>query len=87
MAEETAVTLPVLPRHGKRTHQDAHPVAFIPGDANGDGKVTITDAVAVVDYILGNPSDDFNEDAADVSGDGTITITDAVGIVDIILKQ
>ena len=87
VAEETAVTLPVLPRHGKRTHQDAHPVAFIPGDANGDGKVTITDAVAVVDYILGNPSDDFNEDAADVSGDGTITITDAVGIVDIILKN
>ena len=49
--------------------------------------MTITDAVAVVDYILGNPSDDFNEDAADVSGDGTITITDAVGIVDIILRQ
>ena len=57
------------------------------GDANGDGKVTITDAVAIVNYILGNPSADFNADAADVSGDGNITITDAVGVVNIILNQ
>jgi len=56
------------------------------GDANGDGKVTITDAVAVVNYILGNPSDNFNEKAADVNGDGKISITDAVGVVNIILN-
>ena len=57
------------------------------GDANGDGRVSITDAVAVVDYILGNPPVGFNVEAADVSGDGNINITDAVGIVDIILNQ
>jgi len=62
-------------------------VKFKLGDANGDGVVTITDAVAVVDYILDNPSADFFKPAADVSGDGDITITDAVGIVDIILKN
>ena len=61
--------------------------AFVTGDANGDGKVTITDAVAIVNYILGNPSADFNKDAADVSGDGNITITDAVGVVNIILNS
>ena len=61
--------------------------AFVTGDANGDGKVTITDAVAIVNYILGNPSADFNKDAADVSGDGNITITDAVGVVNIILNN
>ncbi len=55
------------------------------GDANGDGKVTITDAVTVVNYILGNPSADFNFNAADVNGDEKITITDAVGVVNIIL--
>ncbi len=86
VAEETAVTLPVLPRHGKLTHQDAHPVPFVTGDANGDGKVTITDAVAIVNYILGNPSAGFDETAADVSGDGNISITDAVGVVNIILN-
>lgn len=57
------------------------------GDANGDGHVTITDAVAIVNYILGNKSDNFNFDAADVNEDGAITITDAVGVVNIILSD
>ena len=57
------------------------------GDANGDGEVTITDAVGIVNYILGNPSGSFNESAADVNGDGKITITDAVGVVNIILNN
>ena len=62
------------------------------GDANGDGKVTITDAVAIVNYILGNPSGNFDKVAANVSGDlddlgePKITITDAVGVVNIILQ-
>ena len=58
---------------------------FLKGDANGDGSVTISDAVAIVNKILGNPSGNFNEAASDVSGDGEITITDAVGVVNIIL--
>jgi len=59
----------------------------VEGDANNDGQVTITDAVSVVDYILGNPSVDFKAGQADLSGDGDITITDAVGVVDMILNQ
>ncbi len=55
------------------------------GDANKDGKVTITDAVGVVNNILGNPSADFNGTAADVNFDNKITITDAVGVVNVIL--
>ncbi len=58
---------------------------FVLGDANGDGDVTITDAVGVVNYILGNPSDNFSFKAADVNGDENISITDAVGVVNIIL--
>ena len=57
------------------------------GDANRDKSVTITDAVAIVNYILGNASEGFNESAADVSGDTYITITDAVGVVNIILNS
>ena len=60
--------------------------AVLTGDVNNDGGVTITDAVGIVNYILGNPAAGFNEDAADVNGDGEITITDAVGVVNIILK-
>ena len=62
-------------------------IICIKGDANGDGEVTITDAVAIVNKILGNASENFNESAADVNGDGVITITDAVGVVNIILGQ
>ncbi len=67
--------------------------AFLRGDANGDGQVTITDAVAVVNYILGNPSENFNKAAANVNGDTDehgepiISITDAVGVVNIILNN
>ncbi len=57
------------------------------GDVNCDDKVTITDAVSIVNFILGNPSDGFNVKAADVNGDGKVSITDAVGVVNIILNQ
>ena len=57
------------------------------GDANGDGQVTIADAVAVANYILGNPSVNFNIAAADMNGDGNITITDGVSIVNMLQKQ
>lgn len=57
------------------------------GDANGDGNVNITDAVCVVDYILGKNPEGLIQEAADINKDGTINITDAVGIVDIILGQ
>lgn len=56
------------------------------GDANGDGRVTITDAVCVVNKILGNAGDNFDFEMADVNKDNAITIVDAVGIVNIILK-
>ena len=55
------------------------------GDANGDDVVSITDAVAVVNCILGNPSDNFIEEAANVNDDEGISIVDVVGVVNIIL--
>ena len=59
------------------------------GDANGDGFVTIVDAVAVVNYILtnGNPTGVFDFGAADVDGVDGITIADAIAIVNIILNR
>ena len=83
----TVVTLPQIYREVNTT-----PAVLI-GDANGDGQVTITDAVAIVDYILGNEPENFNKAAANVSGDvddegePIVNITDAVGVVDIILNQ
>ena len=56
------------------------------GDANGDGAVNISDVVAIVNNIMGNPPADFNEVAADVDGDGEITDTDVEAVVNIILE-
>lgn len=67
-------------------------VTTVKGDANGDNNVSITDAVAVVNFILGNPSGGFNKATANVNGDvdgegnPVISITDAVGVVNIILN-
>lgn len=55
------------------------------GDVNSDGEISITDAVAIVNHILGVPSDSFNVDVADLSGDGSISITDVVIVINIIL--
>ena len=63
------------------------------GDANSDNKVTITDAVSVVNAIQGNSSAEFNAAAANVNGDvddsgePVITISDAVGVVNMLLDQ
>jgi hypothetical protein len=56
------------------------------GDVHADGSVSITDAVRIVNKILGNPSAGFIERAADVNRDSNISITDAVGVVNIILN-
>ena len=54
---------------------------YLVGDANDDDKVSIIDAVSIANKIMGNPSANFKDDAADVNGDGKITITDAVAVV------
>jgi hypothetical protein len=59
----------------------------IPGDANGDGNVNVTDIVEIVNYILGHPSAKFDETAADVNGDGVVNVTDIVSVVNIILSD
>ncbi len=56
-----------------------------PGDADGDGKISIADVVAIIDYLLGNTEGEFYEDAADVTGNGDVNIADAVELIDILL--
>lgn len=57
------------------------------GDADGNGMVTINDANLVVNYYLGNVSDDYlNMTNADIDHDGTVAISDANGIVNLFLN-
>ena len=60
---------------------------YIAGDSNGDGSITVTDAVMIISYILGESPAGFNKEAADVNGDSSITVTDAVQVIDMILQQ
>ncbi|MBR6121867.1 MAG: C10 family peptidase [Prevotella sp.] len=57
------------------------------GDLNGDGKVSITDVVMIVDVIAGIITDANQRAAADVNGDGSVTITDCVAAIDLIAAQ
>jgi hypothetical protein len=53
------------------------------GDANGDGKVNITDVTVLIDYLLGGAT--INLDAADVNNNATVTIADLTALLDLLL--
>lgn len=57
------------------------------GDANEDGSVDVTDAVAVINAYLTNDTSSINVGVADVNHDGIIDITDAVAIINLYLNS
>ena len=57
------------------------------GDANGDGSVDVTDAVAVINAYLSGNNASINVGVADVNHDGVIDITDAVAIINLYLNS
>lgn len=65
----------------------ADEVAFILGDVNGDGVVTVADANMIMNYYLNklDGTEKFNVKAADVNGDGVITMSDANAVVNMAL--
>lgn len=63
------------------------PGAYMPGDVNGDGEVTVYDITRIVNYILTGEDTNFNYAAADMNNDGEVTAFDITQIVSIILKN
>ena len=63
--------------------------AFVLGDVNRDGYVTIADVTALVNIILGKATeaDNYDMKAANVNGDENITIADVTALVNIILGK
>ena len=59
----------------------------IPGDANEDGKVDVTDVMTIVNYVLNVENPKFNFTNADISKDGSVNVTDAMMVVDVILNK
>ena len=58
-----------------------------PGDVNHDGKVNVSDVMAVVNFILGSTPSVFFEEEADLNNDTKINVTDVMNIVNIILNE
>ena len=57
------------------------------GDVNGDSRISVADAISIINYVLGRTPASFITKAADVNGDNSISLADAVAVVDIILKR
>ncbi|MBR6432605.1 MAG: BspA family leucine-rich repeat surface protein, partial [Muribaculaceae bacterium] len=59
---------------------------FLPGDVDGDGRITIGDVSDIIDMLLSGTATTNACPAADVDGDGRITIGDVSDIIDYLLK-
>lgn len=56
------------------------------GDVNGDGIITVTDVMMLVNSILGHVDNNFITANADVNNDNNITVTDVMVLVNNILN-
>ena len=57
-----------------------------PGDADGNGSVTIADVTAIIDYLLSPGTSSVNFAGADFNNDGQVTIADVTEVIDYILS-
>lgn len=60
--------------------------AYLLGDVNGSGVVTVTDVVLTAQYVLEQNPQPFIFEAADVNADGNITVTDVTRIAWMVLN-
>ena len=56
-------------------------VKFLLGDPDGDGKITLSDALAILKYAVGLEQETFIDEAADCDEDGKITVADALMVL------
>ena len=66
---------------------DLNSPVIICGDVNNDGTVTMDDAIAISNHIIGKETPIFIEEAADVSGDGKVDIRDLTMIIGYVVSS
>ena len=71
----------------KDTSSSIETKVLLKGDANGDGDIDVADVVAAINYIMGNPSSNFNLLAADLNGDGEVDIFDVMKGISLAMKN
>lgn len=62
-------------------------VNFIKGDADGNGRIDVSDVTATINHILGRTPEKFDTKAADMNDSGKIDITDVTLIINRILGK
>ena len=61
--------------------------AYLVGDVDGDGEVSIGDMTALIDLLLGDGVFDADMmQRAEINGDGEVTIGDVSALIDILLR-
>ena len=56
------------------------------GDINFDEEINILDAILLVSFILGEPTDEYEYTVADINGDNLLNILDIVLLIEMILN-
>lgn len=59
----------------------------IPGDVDSSGTVNITDAIALINYILNNDAGAIDLTVADIDNSGEVNITDVIALINTILTS
>ena len=59
--------------------------SVLKGDVNNDSKVDISDATALINYLLLGDDNGINLDAANVNGDAVVDISDATTLINYLL--
>ena len=60
---------------------------FQTGDVNGDGKLSILDVTALIEYLLTGEDEGLNLYAADVNDSGDVSIADLTVIISLLLDS
>ena len=75
------------PAHPVRVPLTGICVSDPPGDMNGDGQLTVTDVIMLIDRVINAERSSLELVNADVNGDGEVNITDIVGLIDTVLHS
>jgi len=60
---------------------EEYEISYIPGDANSDGYLNVSDVVLIVDSILNSQYNEYS----DVNQDGVLSVIDIIDLINIIL--
>ena len=60
---------------------DFDPNAFLRGDVNSDGQVNVSDATALINYLLTEDATGIDLAAADLDENGLVNISDATTLI------